>query len=360
MAPAVFNNTPFAQACLLMMDRQGQLCLCIMVSATYHFDAHGEPFVAPTQQPVPLADEPWGDPAHSSLRRASLASGFDKPGVDLVLRGCAHAPGGHPVTDTAVGVRIGPWTKVLTVLGDRQWLGFGGTGPSAPAPFTALPLCYERAFGGALRDAGGAVTAWHAANPVGVGWQGARSADGAVGSALPNFLCPGESLDSSAGSVSVAGFGPVARHWSPRVGYVGSYGAAWMASRSPLPPDDLDARFAQVAPADQWWPQGLPGEHADLANLTPEGRWRIRLPTPSISATVLSSAGHATFGLRLDTVEIDTEARCVTVSCVHRLGGLRRMGLVREVVIGEVSPAWLRARRGAKRYIGRTQPALAA
>ena len=35
---------------------------------------------------------------------------------------------------------------------------------------------------------------------------------------------------------------------------------------------------------------------------TPEGRWRIRLPTPSISATVLSSAGHATFGLRLDTV----------------------------------------------------------
>jgi hypothetical protein len=47
---------------------------------------------------------------------------------------------------------------------------------------------------------------------------------------------------------SPAGFGPIACHWQPRVGFAGTYGDAWVANRLPLLPDDFDDRFFQSAP----------------------------------------------------------------------------------------------------------------
>ena len=358
MSPAIFNTTPFAQQCMLLMDRDGQLFFCILVCATYGFDEEGEPFPLPSQLPPPLGDEPHGVPGQSSLLRASAASA-SKPAVDFIVNACAHAPHGEPVTEMAVGVRAGEWRKVLSVTGDRQRTGLTGARASPPQPFTAMPLRYERAFGGSLRDDAGAVSACHLENPVGVGWRGARSADPAVASDLPNIGPFGQQMDAADAAFPVAGFGAIAPNWTPRLNHAGTYDKAWRDSRWPLPPVDLEPRFAQCAPLDQQWPHAMAGAQVQLANLTPDGLWAFRMPAPEIDATVLHSAGVSQHRLRVDTVYVDAEARTVSVLARHCLTGLRRLGLVREIVIGDVSPAWLRAQRRGKRHVGRGAPVLA-
>ncbi len=358
MTPAIFNTTPFAQQCMLLMDREGQLFFCILVCATYGFDETGEPFPLAVQLPPPLGDEPAGVPGRSSLWRASAASA-DKPAVDFILNATAHAPHGEEVTEMSAGIRVGSWRKVLTIVGDRQRAGPAGTRVSAPRPFTTMPLRYERAFGGSVRDAEGAVSACHLHNPVGVGWQGAPSSDPSVDSDLPNVGPFGQRMGASDTAFPVAGFGAVAPNWMPRSRHAGTYDKAWLDSRWPLPPLDFDPRFAQCAPLDQQWPHAMPGEEVQLANLTPEGMWGFRMPAPDIGATVLHSAGVSQYRLRADTVYVDAEARTVSVLARHCLTGLRTLGLVREIVIGDVSPAWLHARRRGKRYVGHDTPALA-
>lgn len=358
MSPIVFNATPFASQSLLMMDAEGQLMFCILVCATYRFDAAGAPYPAPDQVAVPLADEPGGEPGRSSLRRAA-APGVAKAAVDFIVTGSAHAPSGSTVSALAVGVRVGTWTKVLNVVGDRQWGGVLGRRASVPRPFATLPICYERAFGGSLFDAAGSTTACHAENPVGIGWKGARSADASVASQLPNIAPLGQRMDSPDNTFAVAGLGVVAPHWAPRSRYAGTYDKVWLETRFPVAPKDIDARFAQCAPADQQWPDARPNVDVQLLNLTPQGRWRFRMPSADLGVTVLHSNGTATHRLRVDTIHVDAEAQTVSLTARHCLTELRSLGLVREVVIGEASAAWRRARLAGKRYIGRSAPATA-
>ncbi|RST46401.1 DUF2169 domain-containing protein [Variovorax sp. DXTD-1] len=358
MTPTILNLTPFAQQCMLLMDREGQLFFCILVCATYGVDETGEPFPLPVQPPPPLGDEPNGVPGRSSLRRASAAS-VAKPAVDFIVNATAHAPHGEAVTEMAAGVRVGAWRKVLTVTGDRQRVGLTGTRVSSPQPFTAMPLRYERAFGGSVSDDADAVTACHTENPVGVGWRGAPSSDPAVTTDLPNIGPFGQRMNASDAAFPVSGFGAIAPNWTPRIHHAGTYDKTWTDSRWPLPPLDLDPRFAQCAPLDQQWPHAMAHEEVQLANLTPEGLWGFRMPAPDIGVTVLHSTGIAQHRLRVDTVYVDAEARTVSVLARHCLTGLRSLGLVREIVIGDASPGWLRAQRRGKRYVGRAAPALA-
>lgn len=358
MTPTIFNATPFAQQCLLLMDKDGQLTFCILVCATYCFDEAGEPYPAPCQVAVPLADEPYGEAGKSSLRRASVASA-PKPAVDFLVDAAAHAPQGRAVTHMAVGVRVGNWSKVLNVTGDRHWSGALGKTPSSPRAFATMPLRYERAFGGSLFDDAGGLRACHPENPVGVGWKGAQCQDPAVSSALPNIAPSGRQMDSPEEDFPVAGFGAIAPNWASRVKYAGTYDQAWLDSRFPVPPIDFDPRFAQSAPLDQQWPDARPGAEVQLANLTPEGQWRFRMPALDVAVTVQHSTGMDRHRLRVDTIHVDAEAKTVSVIARHCLTDLRRLGLVREVLIGEASPGWLRARRGRKRYIGRNEPSAA-
>jgi hypothetical protein len=76
-----------------------------------------------------------------------------------------------------------------------------------------------------------------------------------------------------------AGFGVIASHWQPRVGFAGTYDDHWMKTRQPLLAEDMDDRWFQSAPADQQAPQFLRGgEPVVLLNLTPGGNLRFALP----------------------------------------------------------------------------------
>ena len=93
------------------------------------------------------------------------------------------------------------------------------------------------------------------------------------GQPAPNFEYDG------ARSRVPAGFGPVARHWQPRVAFAGTYGEAWKRDRDPLPPADFDRRFYQCAPEDQQTRRPLVGyEDVRLGNLTSDGFLQFLLP----------------------------------------------------------------------------------
>ena len=355
MSPKVFNATPFAHQCFLLADPQGQLFFCAVLCATFEFDAAGEPQPCAEQFPVPADDEPFGEPGRSSVRRDSAATPA-KQAVDVVIEATAHAPGGKPVEELAVGVRIGGWSKLLSVSGDRNWGGALRNRPSSPRPFVSMPIRYEAAFGGSLFDADGSLKACYPANPVGVGYGAARSADPGVATEVPNIELPAARLATREQGCAVAGFGVVARNWAPRTGFSGTYDEAWRDGRYPQLPADFDARFHQCAPLDQQFPEFPAGQPVLLRNLRPEGDWRFRMPSLDVAVRVLLADAMQQARVRVDTVLIDAERRRVSLiarHCVHRL---RDLGLVREIIFGEPTRGWLRSRQQGKRYLGQSAP----
>jgi hypothetical protein len=91
-----------------------------------------------------------------------------KTTTDVLVLGHVHAPGGRPVTELEAGFQVGPIVKRLRVVGDRVW---EGRSPSGPRPFTALPIVYERAYGGFDPESREAATPqWDVRNPVGTGF----------------------------------------------------------------------------------------------------------------------------------------------------------------------------------------------
>lgn len=72
--------------------------------------------------------------------------------TDVILEGCAHSD--KPVTRITTQLSVGPVTKRVEVIGDRQLVvaADGSLSETAPRPFTSMPLTYDRAYGG--RDIG--------------------------------------------------------------------------------------------------------------------------------------------------------------------------------------------------------------
>ena len=97
--------------------------------------------------------------------------------------------------------------------------------------------------------------------------------------AVPNVEDPNHLIGSWSDRPAPAGFGVIASHWQPRVGYAGTYDEHWMKTRQPLLAEDLDDRYFQCAPLDQQAPQWLRGgEAVVLLKLTPAGELRFTLP----------------------------------------------------------------------------------
>lgn len=269
----VDNRTPFAAERGWVRDRNGAEVWLVAVKCTFDIKPDGTTTVSEEQPPVLRIPEHHGEPGKSSLKyEADLI--LTKKTTDIVVVGSAHAPGGRPVTSMDVGFSVGPVQKVLRVSGDRRWKG---AGISMPEPFVQMPLVYERAFGGVDGKSANPDRDWEWRNPVGTGYVVSR--DNATGVALPNVEYPSELVAAATSRPRPAGFGPIACHWQPRVGFAGTYDDAWMKERQPLLPNDFDDRFFQCVPQDQQAPNFLRGgEPVSLSGLTPDGPLRFSLP----------------------------------------------------------------------------------
>lgn len=302
------NQTPFLTAMAVFPNRHAIDTLYVVVKATFWL--HPRLALADLPAAPVLTDEYHGEPATSSLRYASELH-IGKVGTDVILVGHAYAPGGA-VSESAVLVRAAERKKVVRVLGDRHWrLG----GFSSPRPFEAMPLVFERAFGGQHQASPGEPPLAEERNPVGVGFRGRRSAAEMDGQPLPNLEDPAHSIDALGDRVPPACFGFVAPGWLPRRAFAGTYDPPWLKKRAPYLPADFDPRFFNAAAPELTFQRFFTGgEPIEVLGASRDGPIRFEIPRCRPRVTVQVSGRADRPEAHLETVLIEPDLNRVSLS----------------------------------------------
>lgn len=348
----LINATRFQAAYTMGTDPSAREHIVVAIKGTFAFpERDGEVCpLASEQVPLVVADEYWGEPGYSSPRY-EVDFALRKPRCDLLLNATAYAPGGRPTERVRVGVKLGAWSKVIDVVGDRVWQQRAGMlAPSAPEPFAALPLTYERAFGG-IDDTDPERADAYMPNPIGRGHGVVRSGERLIGRPLPNTEEPGQPVTAPWGAYRPMGFGIRARNWQPRYPYAGTYDQQWIDEVFPFLPADFDDRYYQAAPEDQWIDEPQGGVEVMLANLTPEGRTSFRLSLGDIPVVFFRRDGsREDRRATLDTLLIEPDARRLMLSWRASIPLKRNVFELPECLVGRKSRAWWRARELGKEY----------
>ena len=213
----LINATRMVAGYTMGLEPSGRELLVIAVKGTFVLPQEGEPLLlADEQMPLVMSDIFFGEPGRSAPRyEAELAP--RKQRCDVLLDGSAYAPSGRPTTRTQVGLRVGV-VENFTVVGDRMWQpGWSGAiTASSPAPFTRLPINYDRAFGGRTTGRGSVQHAAFMRNPIGRGFHkhsAARPGSTARRCQTPKRRQPREVVDADNRPMA---FGPIGRRWEPR------------------------------------------------------------------------------------------------------------------------------------------------
>jgi len=302
------NQTPFYPFMSVLPNREGVDTLFVVIKAT--LTLRPKLSLAPVQVPVTLADEYHGDPADSSLKLVSELH-VGKPGTDVLLLGRAWAPEGQTVTEGSVRVAVAERQKTIRVLGDRSWRQDGT--PTVPEPFEAMPLVWERAFGG-VHPLAERVLA-EERNPVGVGFAGKRGAEELAGHPVPNLEDPSAPLEQLGQLCTPVCFAPSAPHWLPRRAFAGTYDERWQRTRAPYLPSDFDPRFLSCAAAELAFDRYLQGnEPVEVRGATPDGPISFALPVAHLEVEVKIGGSLECPAANLETIllEPDENRLCLT------------------------------------------------
>lgn len=333
----------------------GRELAVVVVKASFVLSSCGEGPPQLADEPLPLyeADVPGPDPARSAPLHENDFSVF-KPHCDILLRARAHTPGGRPVTRMEAGFMVGSCRKVVTVLGHREWRrGVIGVAATDPQPFTTQEIGYDSAFGGTDIDPSdpGRIELYRP-NPAGTGY--CRFRQNLAGMALPATEEPGHPVERPDGHYRPMAFGPLGRHWLPRVEHAGTYDERWQREKMPWLPDDFDPRYHQAAPPDQQIPYPQGGEPIVLAHLSPQARVEARLPREPVHVRfVRHGAPIVEVQAQIDTVfiEPDEDRLCLTWRASCPL--IRDPFELREMQIETTStrtPGLLRSRLAGKKH----------
>lgn len=189
---------------------------------------------------------------------AVFDAAMPKPNPEVLVTGRAYPPGGELKPAVAVRVKLGSMDKKLYVMGDRFWQ-FGG--PSAPIPFTEMPITFERAFGGP----------GYAFNPIGKGHVKLKDEFGREFHPLPNIENPANLIKSPGDKPKPAGFGPYDIMWPQRFSKFGTYDQKWLKEEFPGFAEDTDLSLFNTAPEDQWIKGEIAGDEPfQVENMHPE------------------------------------------------------------------------------------------
>jgi len=269
--------------------RPPKTSMLVVVKATFSL-SEARAVLADVQDPA-MGELYWDDDPERSVRYPSDFA-LLKPRGECFVVGSCRTLSERPVEQTVASFRVGSVQKSLSIYGDRTWVG---NSPSRPVPFTEMPLCWERSFGGP----------GHAQNPVGRG-----IADDAGGVAwLPNIEDAARTIASRRDRPQPAGAFPLGMTWPARARHVGTYDAKWQKTRAPWLAEDFRFEFFNEAP-DEQQVQGFwrGDEKIELRNLHPE-HTSVRASLPGVLARAFVERG-ASFDevpLALDTLTIDAD-----------------------------------------------------
>lgn len=303
------NTTGMAAGLCVVADVDARDHCVVVIKGTFVADAHGAMSLHSEQEPVVRADEHYGDPETTPIRR-ECEFALRKPSVDILVDGFAIPPGAEPVRELPVALELRGRRKVALVSGDRRWVRAAGSlTPSNPAPFTSIPLTYDRAFGGVDDSKGPGETKAELRNLAGIGYHPNRSSAEIDGTAVPNIERPEERLASPRGRANPIGFGCIGRTWKPRIDLTGTYDQSWLDDVAPFLPADFDERYFQSAPPDQQLPSINAGEVIRCIHMSPEPVVQYSLPTGGVPVVFDFADGPRRAPSRLDTVILQPHHR---------------------------------------------------
>ncbi len=294
----LLKDTPFETVWFVWFVRPDTPCLTVVIKGTFSVVKSGTCSIS-YEQELPTGDVFYDDSVENSvIYESDLA--FVKPRGECFVMGSCHAPEGKPVLSQLAAFKIGPVTKKMVIIGDRSFEGlFRGQGD--PQPFSEMPLCWERSFGGM----------GSALNPVGTGL-GKSMMNGKAVIRLPNIEDPGFLVRSKRDRPPPMGAFPIPRTWPERMKHTGTYDRSWQKNRWPWMPEDFDWSYFNAAPEDQRLDGFFRGdEEIALVNLHPRySRVRCRLPGLRASAFLRESEGDLLKPLKpeLDTITVDADA----------------------------------------------------
>lgn len=277
------------------------------------------------QQPALLAEDLYyGEAGCSSLRMEAQVA-YCRRGTEIYVDAEACSPAGQPPTGmVAVEVVVGPCHKQVLVFGNRRWRGgLRGNSITAPEPFSVMPLRFEQAFGGTVRDKN-EIIEHEPRNPVGCGLY--KDERAARDQPLPNLEDPRALIRSPRDRPPPAAVSPCARNWQPRLAYAGSYDQAWLRTRAPLWPVDFNELFFQAAAPGLHCATSLRGgENVLLRGVSPDGDISFVLPSIRLVAKTEFQDTQDRQLMNLDAVDLSPATG--TLSLIFRTSVLAPKGL---------------------------------
>lgn len=347
------NATSMVAGCNAGLEPSGRELLVVVIKGTFVLPRQGEQVrLHEKQVPLVMADTFTGEPGLSAPHY-EVDFAARKPFCDVLLLGCAHAPGGRPATQTEVTLSVGPVRKSIQVVGPRVWqAGVTGIRASDAQPFTSQPISYDVAYGGV--DQASEDPAEHDAymlNPVGKGFHKALKNAWVDGRPLPFTQEPGRPVTWPADDYQPMAYGPIGRHWRQRACHAGTYDQQWLDNEFPFLPKDFDERYYQAAPLDQQMPVPTQPLEVALVNLTPDGLRRFTLPSFEAPVYIFPKNGpHEDHAARLDTILFEPELERFTLTWRVTRPLRKNMHEIGQVLVGKKSSAWWRARTQGKTY----------
>lgn len=293
----VVSYGPLRVASIRWQPRQGLHVLTIVAKATFQLTPGTSPLAA-QQDEVNEYENHWNDDETRSLYAPSDLVPF-KPRPDVVLVGYAYAPPDAPARAVTARLVVAGIDKSIEVHADRS-CGHDGIVRES-APFTRLPLRYERAAAG-----------W--TNPVGMRPDAAPDRTGGV--ALPNLVPPGRTSFMSGEAIESIGFGPIAATWSARARRLPQYMTELASDWHERPlPEGLDPSYFNAAPSDQQVAALSPDETIHLEYLHPKhSSLTTRLPGVAPKVIVERVGGQDELSMTADTLWIDTDRSLCTLT----------------------------------------------
>ena len=134
------------------LEVDGREQLVVAIKGTYAIPTNGQtPSLLEKQIPLTEADEFTGEPGFSATRYETDYA-HRKPMCDVLLNGCAYAPGGRPTKRVKVSLQVGGMKKTFNVVGDRIWkrklfwIRPSSSKPFYNSQFPTIMLLGERTF----------------------------------------------------------------------------------------------------------------------------------------------------------------------------------------------------------------------
>jgi hypothetical protein len=348
----LINATGMAAGYTLGMEPSGAERLVVAVKGTFTLPARGEePTLAEEQVPLTDADKFTGEPGLSAVTAECDWAPY-KPRCDILLNGSAHAPGGKPAQRVQVGIKIGNWQKLFTVVGDRMWRGGPVPRAGTPEPFEVMPISYDRAFGGVDNfHPDPAQHRTYLPNPVGRGYHRLLEPYLVDNTPLPNSEESNAPVTTPNGDYRPMSFGPIGRNFLARYPLAGTYDQNWQDNVFPFLPADFNPAYFQAAPEDQQVDKIAGGEPVILLNLTPDGRRDFPLPQVDVPVVFFRrKGGREEIKGTIDTVLIEPDMQRLSLVWRANLPVMRNIFEIKQVVAGKMPRAWWRSLDTGKTY----------